>query len=118
MKAMKLSALAATLLAGAALTAHANEPKAKPEFESITRVDFIAQAVERFDAMDADKDGVLTRQELREAFRAHMLEHKKEFKREHRGADSKAEKRERHEKAGKHERSDRRERREKRDLSR
>jgi hypothetical protein len=98
MKPIKMTAIVATLLVGAALTAHAGDHRQEPKLESITKGDFVLQAVERFDAMDADKDGVLTRQEMREAFRTRMLEHKKEFKREHRDEKSdKAEKRERRE---------------------
>jgi hypothetical protein len=96
---MKLSKLTAVaLVAGAALAAQAGEQKSEPSVkpapgagevrhvqqpESITKGDFVLRAVERFDAMDTNKDGVLTREEARKELRARMDERKKEFRLKH-----------------------------------
>lgn len=89
---------AAALIAGTTLLAQADEHKPEPRAESarpsdeagrvqrpesITKADFVLRAVERFDAMDANKDGVLTREEARKELRARMDERKKEFKLKH-----------------------------------
>lgn len=83
---MKTTTLAATaaLFASLALGVQAEERKDAPMPESVTKADFVLRAVERFDAMDANKDGVLTREEARSAYRARMRQDVKENRYERR----------------------------------
>lgn len=98
---MKSTTLAATaaLLAGLAFAAQAGErhdaTRAAPHPDAITKADFVLRSVERFDAMDANHDGVLTREEARESFRMRMREDMREGRRERR-EDDKTVRRERH----------------------
>ena len=78
---MKKLMIGASLAALLALPALAADQGARPERGPVTRADMLAQTAQRFAALDANKDGVVTQAEFdqaREAMKARHAEQRKQ----------------------------------------
>lgn len=74
MKALILGGAAALLLGGAAVAQTAQPGRSGDPDARVTRDEFVARHLQRFDGADANRDGVLTAEEARAAFTAGRAE--------------------------------------------